>query len=322
MSYLTTTGAQRSASGAEGAFPDAGWGRLGLGVPGCAHPLLAPTEWAELTRPGTPLHWVVLNVANGPGDRPDPHCLAAAGRLRNAGVRVLGHLDLAHGSRTYGELIADAHQYLDWYRVDGFLLDRCPADRADLAAVRRTTATLEVLFDHREPGSAAAPGPTGGGGARPGHLVLGHGSHPYPGYAEVADQLVTFSGPWADYRWSQVAQWTADHPPERFAHFVHGVPRTHLAEATRIARWQGAGTIFFTDRTDRLDRLERRTDRLDRPERAGGPEGAGGPERAGGPEGPDGGGGHADQGVHTGPFETLPGYWDEFVSQIGPGVSE
>ena len=48
-----------------------------------------------------------------------------------------------------------------------------------------------------------------------------------------------------------MAEWTADHPPERFCHFVHGVPRTHLDEALRIARWQGAGTICFTDRTDR-----------------------------------------------------------------------
>jgi hypothetical protein len=78
--------------------------------------------------------------------------------------------------------------------------------------------------------------------------VLGHGTHPYEGYADVADQLVTFAGAWADYRWSQVAEWTADHPAERFCHFVHGVPRTHLEEAVRIARWQGAGTIWFTDR--------------------------------------------------------------------------
>lgn len=62
---------------------------------------------------------------------------------------------------------------------------------------------------------------------------------------------MTFSGPWSDYRWSQVAEWTADYPPERFCHFVHSVPRGHLDEALRIARWQGAGTIYFTDRTDR-----------------------------------------------------------------------
>ncbi|MDQ0716059.1 hypothetical protein QFZ55_005511 [Streptomyces luteogriseus] len=150
--------------------------RPGVGVPGYAHPLLAPTEWGELTRPGTPLHWVVLNVADGPGTRPDPHCLEAAGRLRNAGIRVLGHLDTRYGTRNFGELISDAHRFVDWYQVDGFLLERCPADHAGLPEVRRTVATLRVIRD-------AA------------HIVLGHGIHPHPGYVELADQLVTFSGP-------------------------------------------------------------------------------------------------------------------------------
>ncbi|WP_328423698.1 spherulation-specific family 4 protein [Streptomyces sp. NBC_00443] len=273
--------------------------RTGLGIPGFAHPLLASTEWGELTRPGTPLDWVVLNVADGPGARPDPHCLEAAGRLRNAGVRVLGHLDAArldtahigmtrldrahldrvhlgtthrstarfdsghrgtpHGARPFDELISEAHRYLDWYLVDGFFLDRCPTERAALPEVRRTVSTLRALRDEA-------------------HIVLGHGTHPHPGYAEWADQLVTFRGSWSDYRWSQVAEWTADYPPDRFCHFVHGVPLGHLDEALRIARWQGAATIWFTDRTDR--------------------------------------------GGRTDPWETMPGYWDEIVSRIGTGVSE
>ncbi|MFS8198642.1 spherulation-specific family 4 protein [Streptomyces sp. CWNU-52B] len=205
--------------------------RIGFGVPGYAHPLVAPVEWRELTRPGTPLHWVVLNVSDGPGARPDPHCLEAAGRLRNAGVRVLGHLDVTYGARAFGELVSDAHRHLDWYQVDGFFLDRCPSERTALPEIRRTAATLRALLGD-------------------GHIVLGHGTHPYPGYAETADQLVTFSGPWSDYRWSQAAEWTAAYPPERFCHLVHGVPRGHLDEALRIARWQGASTIYFTDRTD------------------------------------------------------------------------
>ncbi|MCX5385505.1 spherulation-specific family 4 protein [Streptomyces sp. NBC_00083] len=258
MPNLTRTARQKAATGAD---------RLGLGVPGYAHPLVAPVEWAELTRPGTPLHWAVLNVAGGarggPGSRPDPHCLEAAGKLRNAGIRVLGHLDAAHGTRAFGDQISEAQRYLDWYRVDGFYLDRCPTDRDDLLGMRRTAETLRALRE----------------GA---HLVFGHGAHPCPGYAELADQLVTFTGPWSEYRWSQVAEWTADHPPERFCHLVHGVPRTHLEEALRIARWQGAGTIYFTDRPDRAPRGKGRID----------------------------------------PFETLPGYWDEIVSRIGPGISE
>jgi Spherulation-specific family 4 len=211
--------------------------RTGFGIPGFAHPLVAPAEWAALTRPGTPLHWVVLNVANGPGARPDPHCLEAAGRLRNAGIRVLGHLDVIHGARAFGEVISDAHRYLDWYRADGFFLDRCPTERAALHEIRRTVTTLRTIRDNA-------------------HIVLGHGTHPYPGYAENADQVVTFSGPWSDYRWSQVAEWTADYPPDRFCHFVHGIPRGHLEEALRIARWQGAATIYFTDRTDRGGRSD------------------------------------------------------------------
>ncbi|MEU6813413.1 spherulation-specific family 4 protein [Streptomyces sp. NPDC046860] len=205
--------------------------RTAIGVPDYAHPLTAPDQWAELARPGTPLDWVVLNVAAGPGTRPDPHCLQAAGRLRNGGVRVLGHLDLAHGTRAFADLVSEAHRHLDWYRVDGFLLERCPGERAALPEVRRVITTLRALA-----------GDT--------HVVLGHGTHPCPGYAENADQLVTFRGSWSDYRWSQVAEWTADYPESRFCHFVHGVPRGHLEEALRIARWQGAGTVYFTDRTD------------------------------------------------------------------------
>ncbi|MDN0195606.1 spherulation-specific family 4 protein [Streptomyces sp. S.PNR 29] len=233
--------------------------RTAFGVPGLAHPLLAPAEWSALTRPGTPLHWVVLNVSDGPGTQPDPHCLEAAGRLRNAGIGVLGHLATGHGTRSVGELISDAHRYTDWYQADGFLLDRCPTDHAALAAIRRTVSALRVTREDA-------------------HIVLGHGMHPHAGYAEIADQLVTFSGPWSDYRFSQAAQWTADHPPGRFCHFVHGVPHRHLDEALRIARWQGAATIYLTDRTDR--------------------------------------------GGRTGPWESLPGYWDDIVSRIGTGVSE
>ncbi|MGF0170354.1 hypothetical protein ACQF36_07440 [Streptomyces sp. Marseille-Q5077] len=40
--------------------------RTGLGIPGYAHPLLAPTEWGELTRPGTP--WTGSFRSGGPGD--------------------------------------------------------------------------------------------------------------------------------------------------------------------------------------------------------------------------------------------------------------
>ncbi|NKY15709.1 spherulation-specific family 4 protein [Streptomyces somaliensis] len=252
-------GAGPSAAGGGAGLPAAGAERLGFGIPGCAHPFPAPAHWEELARPGAPVHWAVLDIACGLGARLDPHRLEVAERLRNAGVRVLGRLDVGRGTRPFSDAVSEAHRQVDWYRVDGYFLDHCPTERRDLAGIRRLTTVLKAAVNQDDGG----------------HLVLGHGGHPHPGYAETADQMVTFSGPWAEYRWSQAAEWTAQHPPERFVHFVHGVPRNHLDEAVRIARWQGAGTVFFTDRTGRTD-----------------------------------------------PFAALPGYWDEIVSQVGPGVSE
>lgn len=267
MSHLISTGRRRGATGVGNG--------LSLGVPGYAHPLVAPTEWAELTRLDGSLDWAVLNIDRGPGVRPDGHCLEAAGRLTNRAAvarenfgapsapvtsgRVLGHLDLRFGTRPFGELVSDAHRFLEWYKVDGFYLGRCPGDRSGLSEVGLLTATLRAVLE----------------GA---HIVAAHGVHPCEDYTQLADQLVTFAGPWARYRWSQAAEWTAAHPPERFCHLVHGVPRAHLEEAMRVARWQGAATVFFTDRS--------------------------------------GHGGHADA------WEALPGYWDDIVSRIGPGVSE
>lgn len=209
---------------------------VGLGVPGNAHPLLAPREWAELARPDTPLHWVALNVAGGAGAGPDPYCVPAVARLRETGVRVLGQLDLRWGTRDFGDLLREAHRFLEWYEVDGFYLNRASGDRAWREEAERLTTTLRVLG--RDGGAAS-------------WLVLAPGGPPFRGYGELVDQLVTFDGGWHDYRWSQAPEWTADHPPDRFCHLVHGVPRTHLDEALRIARWQGAGTVYLTDRTRR-----------------------------------------------------------------------
>lgn len=201
-------------------------------APGFGHPMLAPLEWAELAMPGVLAQWSVLDVDAGPGGGLDPFALAAVARLRVRGRPVLGRLVLDGGERPFGRLVTEANRYLDWYRVDGFYLDRCPGGPGPLAATERLVGTLRAL--------------------RPGaRVVLDPGGHPCRGYAELADQVVTFRGRWSEYRWSQVAEWTADFPPERFCHLVCGLPPARLPEALRIARWQGAGAVFLTDRGDR-----------------------------------------------------------------------
>ncbi|MEV5505943.1 spherulation-specific family 4 protein [Streptomyces orinoci] len=232
---------------------------LRLAAPGFGHPLLAPAEWSRLARPGLPLDWAVVGGSPaGPGSRPDAYWSAVVLPLRAAGVRVLGRLDFAFGARPFGELLSDAQRYLNWYRVDGFAVARCPMDAEALAEVRRLTGALRTLLVNA-------------------HLVLVHGRYPVPGYAALADQLVTFTGPWSRYRHSREPQWAAEHPPGRFCHLVHSLPGDRLAEALALARAQRAGTVYLTDRTDAAG---------------------------------------------VSPWEPVPGYWDELVSRLGPGVSE
>ncbi|WUH91129.1 spherulation-specific family 4 protein [Streptomyces sp. NBC_00433] len=211
--------------------------RTGFGVPAFAHPLVAPGEWAAIARPDAPLHWAAFDVARGPGSRPDPLYTEVTARVRGNGVPLLGLLDAERGRRPFGELVSDASRYLDWYHVDGFYLDRAPNGREQAADCHGAVTTLRVLLDREGRGA--------------GHIVLGHGSHPDPRYADLADQLVTFAGSWDRYRWSEVPPWTAYHPPSRFVHLVHGVPELHLDGALRVARWQGAATVCLTDRTAR-----------------------------------------------------------------------
>jgi hypothetical protein len=149
---------------------------------------------------------------------------------------VLGGLALG-AAATAGRLPQDrlareARRYLDWYRVDGFYLRGCPGGRERLAEVARLVLTLRAL--------------------RPGaRIVLDTGGHPCREYADLADQLVTFRGGWSAYRWSQVAEWTAEYPPDRFCHLVCEVPPHRLPEALRVARWQGVGAVYLTDRAAR-----------------------------------------------------------------------
>ncbi|MEU5052836.1 spherulation-specific family 4 protein [Streptomyces sp. NPDC021096] len=190
-------------------------------VPLYAHPAAHPREWAALTAAAPGLHAVVLNVADGPGSRPDPHFRAAAGRLRGAGVRLLGYVDTAYGRRPPRAVVADVRRHRRWYDVDGVFFDQAAEGAALLPRYRWLVMTARVL------------------GART--AVLNPGTHPDPGYASFADVLVTFEGAWEDYRRAGVPDWTADHPPGRFCHLVYGVPEGAQAQVARTAGARGAG---------------------------------------------------------------------------------
>ncbi|MBW5486974.1 spherulation-specific family 4 protein [Streptomyces bambusae] len=174
-------------------------------VPLYEHPADRPEAWEALLRCAPRLHSVGLNPGNGPGDAPDERFAAVAARLREAQVTVLGYADTDYGRRPHAEVVRDLLRHRDWYGADGAFLDQAAAGPELLPHYRRLSVAARAA------------------GART--LVLNHGVHPHPGYAALADVLVTFEGPWDAYREAPGAPaWTADHPPHAFCHLVHSVP--------------------------------------------------------------------------------------------------
>ncbi|MGC5565158.1 spherulation-specific family 4 protein [Streptomyces sp. FR-108] len=190
-------------------------------VPLYVHPAVDPAAWQALTRVPSLLYGVVLNVADGPGVTRDPAFAAAAGALRAAGVRVLGYLDTAYGTRPHRTVLQELRRHISWYGTDGVFLDQAGAEAGLLPYYR---ALAEGIRGHGI-----------------GTVTLNPGIHPDPGYASIADLLVTFEGDWQTYLTSAVPPWTETHPPTRFCHLIHGVPDGLCDLAARTARIRRTG---------------------------------------------------------------------------------
>ncbi|MFI7498760.1 spherulation-specific family 4 protein [Streptomyces sp. NPDC049687] len=194
---------------------------MSLLIPLYVHPADDPGAWHHLIQGAGRTYGVILNPANGPGERPDPAFAAAAGALREAGTRVLGYVDTDYGGREPAAVLADVRRHREWYAADGCFLDQVTATPEGLPACRRLVRTV------RELGT--------------GTVVLNPGVHPAPGYARLADLTVTFEGHWTTYvsAFSRPA-WAVRHPPERLCHLVYGVPEALVPLAVRTAGERGA----------------------------------------------------------------------------------
>ena len=196
-------------------------------VPAYFHPAVAPRDWAALAAlPEVRL--VVLNVADGPGERPEPAFADVLATLDEAGVAVAGYVDTDYGRRTDRAIRVDVDRYRSWYpQVRAAFFDRVAADQDLVARYRRVARTARA--------------------AGLGTVVFNHGVHPVPAYAEHADLLGTFEGPWSAYRTLQVPAWARSAPRERFLHLVHSVPVRSLPAARRLVASRHAGAAYVTD---------------------------------------------------------------------------
>jgi len=201
--------------------------RLGPVVPAYFHPAIAPGQWRTLAGAADSLRLVVLNVASGPGHQPDQAYVEVVDRLLDAGAPVAGYVDTDYGHRPAADVLAEIVRYREWYRVSSVFLDRTasgieyiPHYRA-LAASSRRAGTELVAFNH--------------------------GTHPVRDYAELADLLGTFEGPFRGYADLDVPSWVHAFPADRFFHLVYDSPPALTATIARLAAERNVGCVYRTE---------------------------------------------------------------------------
>jgi hypothetical protein len=197
-------------------------------VPAYFHPATHPREWTWLADRATRVAMIVLNLASGPGAEPDPAFFPVRDRLRSAGVTVAGYVDTNYAQRPAHEILADLTRYAVWYQVDGVFFDRAAVAAADVSHYAGLARAA------RESGA---------------HIVaFNHGAHPVEAYAEHADLLGTFEGPWSAYLELVVPRWARARPAAQFFHLLHSVPAPCFGDALWLAARRHAGGVCVTER--------------------------------------------------------------------------
>ena len=79
-------------------------------------------------------------------------------------------------------------------------------------------------------------------------VLFNHGAHPLEAYAEHANLLGTFEGPWRAYLQLAVPRWTRSRPADKFYHVVYSVPPENYDHAFLLAMRRRAGSAYITDR--------------------------------------------------------------------------
>lgn len=199
-------------------------GGVKLVVPAYFHPAVAPDDWVALAGLAGRVRLAVLNVADGPGERCDPAFTEVLAMLDRGGVDVAGYVDTDYGRRPAHAVARDLERYRRWYpQARAVFFDRVASGPervghyAGLARTARVAGLRTVVFHH--------------------------GVHPDPGYAEHADLLGTFEGPWSAYRTLEVPAWARG---DGFLHLVHSVPARSLPAARRLVAARRPGAAYVT----------------------------------------------------------------------------
>lgn len=198
----------------------------GLVVPAYFHPAVAATDWRVLAAAGRSVGAVIMNAADGPGRSPERE-LTAAGVA--TGRPLYGYVDTGYAERPIADVHADVERWRRWYPATGIFLDRVATGVRMLPWYERL-----VSFIRRR---------------GPGVLVLNHGAYPHPGYAVVADALVTFEGPYPAHQRVEAPDWARALPAAMFWHLVYDTPERLMISALEHAAAANVGAVYVTDRS-------------------------------------------------------------------------
>jgi hypothetical protein len=199
-----------------------------FGIPAYAYPT-DRTMWSALAAlpPGST---IILDPADGPGKAMDPTYQRALAPVRERGVKILGYIDTAFGTRDVSTILEEAKAYEAWYQPDGIFLDQTPGDASFLPAFRT------IIVGLRSQGYQVV--------LNPGQPKIA------PEYVDLADHVINFEGTWASYQKFRVPRWVRTFPRDKFWHLVHETgDAATMRRAVRFALQRHAGTVYVTDAT-------------------------------------------------------------------------
>ncbi|HEY3608341.1 MAG TPA: spherulation-specific family 4 protein [Pseudonocardiaceae bacterium] len=203
--------------------------RRGPVVPAYFHPLVAPGAWLTLTGAVDSVCLVVVNMASGPGDRPDPVYGEVIDRLLDAGASLAGYVDTDYGRRLPADALAEIARYREWYRVSSVFFDRVSSGIEHVPYYRMLAA------DSRRAGT--------------GVVAFNHGTYPVRDYAQDADLLGIFEGPFSSLVELDVPSWVHDLPADRFFQLVYDSPPALADIVARLATERNIGANYRTEAT-------------------------------------------------------------------------
>ena len=200
-----------------------------LVIPAYFHPQDDPAGWRTLAELGPQLAAAIMNPDSGPGAEVDERYHAPVEAVLQAGGRIIGYVDTGYGRRPPEDVLRDVAAYRDWYGLTGVFLDQAASGPEQLGYYRQLAEA-----------SRAA-------GLR--FVALNPGVIPDRRYAEIADLLVTFEGPWSAYHGHRAAAWMAERSAASFGNLVHGAPPGALGPVAREAPARHAGAVYATEST-------------------------------------------------------------------------